>query len=72
MATLDYRGEHGLLPAEGNKGVDDPDQSPAWFYQLPPYLGYDKVDDSFTVFQCPGICVVRATLFYQRVAKVTK
>lgn len=53
MAAMGYSQDwHGFLPAEGNKGVDDPECSPAWFYRLPPYLDGETVQDGGTVFQC--------------------
>jgi prepilin-type N-terminal cleavage/methylation domain-containing protein/prepilin-type processing-associated H-X9-DG protein len=42
------------LPAEGNKGIDDPARSNAWFYRLPPYCDASDVQARNTIFQCPG------------------
>ncbi|MDA3963207.1 MAG: type II secretion system protein [Planctomycetota bacterium] len=54
MAASCYADDHaGLLPAEDNAGAAHPNQSSAWFYRLPPYLGGETVQDRSTVFQCP-------------------
>jgi prepilin-type processing-associated H-X9-DG protein len=45
----------GLLPAEGNLGIDDPARSPAWFHRLPELLAADagnKTRPRASVFQC--------------------
>jgi prepilin-type N-terminal cleavage/methylation domain-containing protein len=46
--------DYGTMPAEGNKGEDDPRQSPAWFYRLPRYLDERSVNQPFTIFHCPA------------------
>lgn len=43
----------GLLPAEGNCGVQDPAKSPAWFDRLPPYVDDGSVRGR-SIFQCPS------------------
>jgi len=49
-----YADEHGgRYPAESNKGVLDPEESPAWFYRLPAYLDQDDVRGT-SIFQCPA------------------
>jgi prepilin-type processing-associated H-X9-DG protein len=55
IVTLAYADEHGdRLPAEGNKGDDDPETSPAWFHRLPSYVEQPDVRTRHGVFQCPG------------------
>lgn len=50
-----YAKEHrNRLPAEGNKGIKDPEKSKAWFYRLPPYCDVTDVQSRNTIFQCPG------------------
>jgi prepilin-type N-terminal cleavage/methylation domain-containing protein len=54
MCTMAYADEwSGNLPADGNSGILDPEQSPAWFYRLPPYLDEERAG-SRSVFQCAG------------------
>ena len=55
ISTISYALDHReRLPADGNKGVDDPATSPAWFYRLPPYLEDSDVDRPASTFQCPS------------------
>ncbi len=55
VCALLYAKEHrNRLPAEGNKGVKDPNKSKAWFYCLPPYSDAKDVQSRNSVFQCPG------------------
>lgn len=42
------------FPAEGNKGIDDPRISPAWFYRLPDYADDIDVRHPYSIFQCPA------------------
>ena len=53
MTDHHYLTDHNRMPAEGNKGVDDPATSPAWFYRLPPYLDEKHINQPFTIFHCP-------------------
>lgn len=53
-ATLYAADHHGSLPADSNKGIEDPEKSPAWFYRLPPYTDMQTVSDRISIFQCPN------------------
>ena len=64
MALIVCVDDHsGRYPAEGNKGDDDPDTSPAWFYQLPPYLEQERIGSGHDVFQCPAFDYVATGVF---------
>ncbi|MHC5067908.1 MAG: DUF1559 family PulG-like putative transporter, partial [Planctomycetota bacterium] len=73
IAATIYAQDHGnLLPADGNKGDDDPRTSPAWFFRLPPYLEQRDVDRPATIFQCPSFTWNGPQIFTNASAKSFK
>jgi hypothetical protein len=62
-AALLYAEDFGAFPAEGNKGIQDPDRSPAWFHRLPPYVQAKDVRGRHNIFQCPSFVSRDPTVF---------